>query len=110
MGGLTDDSSGLVLILIVVALVIMAVVAAVLFFRLLTKFKLVNSALAPFGAKAAFWGALIYTVFPIDVLPDPFMGDDIGFLALALFYINRVLASLEDNDDDDRGVGPEIIG
>ena len=111
MGGLTDDSAGVVLILIMAALVIMAIVAAVLFFKLLAKFKPVHDQLAPFGAKAAFWGAVAYTLVPIDVLPDPFLGDDIGVLALALFYLNKVLAALNENDlENEAGDRPFIDG
>ncbi|MEO3776666.1 YkvA family protein [Micromonospora sp. B11E3] len=42
------------------------------------------------GGKVAFWGALAYTVFPVDVLPDPIYLDDIGVLAGALFYLGRL--------------------
>ncbi|WP_405114210.1 YkvA family protein [Micromonospora sp. NBC_01405] len=43
------------------------------------------------GGKVAFWGALAYTVFPIDVLPDPIYLDDIGVLAGALIYLGRLV-------------------
>jgi uncharacterized protein DUF1232 len=39
------------------------------------------------SGKVAFWGALIYTVLPIDLLPDPIYLDDMGVLAMALFYL-----------------------
>ncbi|MGB2568931.1 hypothetical protein ACPFP2_10825 [Micromonospora citrea] len=42
------------------------------------------------GGKVAFYGALIYTVFPVDVLPDPIYLDDIGVLAGALIYLTRL--------------------
>ena len=41
--------------------------------------------------KIAFYGALAYTIFPIDLLPDPIYLDDIGVLAAALFYLNASL-------------------
>jgi hypothetical protein len=43
------------------------------------------------GGKVAFWGALVYTVFPVDVLPDPIYLDDIGVLAAALLYLGRLV-------------------
>ena len=42
------------------------------------------------GGKFAFYGALIYSIFPIDVLPDPIYLDDIGVLAGALVYLTRL--------------------
>jgi uncharacterized membrane protein YkvA (DUF1232 family) len=41
------------------------------------------------GGKWAFYGALIYTVFPVDLLPDPIYLDDMGVLAAALIYLSR---------------------
>lgn len=38
----------------------------------------------PLRDKALFWGALLYTVSPVDLLPDPVYLDDIGVLVLAL--------------------------
>ncbi|WP_144119204.1 YkvA family protein [Catellatospora sichuanensis] len=43
------------------------------------------------GGKVAFWGALIYTIFPVDLLPDPIYLDDMGVLALALMYLTNLL-------------------
>lgn len=42
------------------------------------------------GGKVAFYGALIYTVLPVDVLPDPIYLDDMGVLAGALIYLGRL--------------------
>jgi uncharacterized membrane protein YkvA (DUF1232 family) len=42
------------------------------------------------GGKVAFWGSLIYTVFPVDLLPDPVYLDDMGVLAAALIYMTRL--------------------
>ncbi|MEH0937824.1 YkvA family protein [Micromonospora psammae] len=44
------------------------------------------------GGKVAFYGALIYTVLPVDVLPDPIYLDDMGVLAGALLYLGRLAA------------------
>lgn len=43
------------------------------------------------GGRIAFWGALIYTVFPVDLLPDPIYLDDMGVLALALTYLTNLV-------------------
>lgn len=43
------------------------------------------------GGNVAFWLALIYTIFPIDVLPDPIYLDDIGVLAGTLMYLTRLV-------------------
>ncbi|GAA1600579.1 DUF1232 domain-containing protein [Catellatospora bangladeshensis] len=43
------------------------------------------------GGKIAFWGALIYTIFPVDLLPDPIYLDDMGVLAVALTYLTNLI-------------------
>ncbi|MEH1166349.1 YkvA family protein [Micromonospora sp. CPCC 205539] len=43
------------------------------------------------GGKVAFYGALIYTIFPVDLLPDPIYLDDMGVLAGALIYLTRLV-------------------
>jgi 4-amino-4-deoxy-L-arabinose transferase-like glycosyltransferase len=43
------------------------------------------------GGKVAFWAALIYTILPIDILPDPIYLDDMGVLGLALLYMTHLL-------------------
>jgi hypothetical protein len=43
------------------------------------------------GGKVAFYGALIYTVLPVDLLPDPIYLDDMGVLAGALVYLTRLV-------------------
>lgn len=45
------------------------------------------------GGKVAFYGALLYTIFPIDLLPDPIYLDDIGVLATALAILTKALRS-----------------
>lgn len=41
------------------------------------------------GGKVAFYGALVYTFLPVDILPDPIYLDDMGILAGALIYLTR---------------------
>jgi hypothetical protein len=43
------------------------------------------------GGKVAFYGALIYTIFPVDLLPDPVYLDDMGVLTAALIYLTRLV-------------------
>lgn len=44
------------------------------------------------GGKVAFYGALIYAILPVDLLPDPIYLDDMGVLAGALIYLSRLAA------------------
>ncbi|MGC5017001.1 DUF1232 domain-containing protein [Micromonospora sp. DT47] len=43
------------------------------------------------SGKVAFYGALIYTILPVDLLPDPIYLDDMGVLAGALFFLTRLV-------------------
>ncbi|MFP8882998.1 DUF1232 domain-containing protein [Streptomyces mangrovi] len=65
-------------------------VAAVLLVRLVRTYLLLRGADIPVSARAAFWGALVYTVFPVDLLPDPVYLDDVGLLLLALHHLGAV--------------------
>lgn len=98
MESLTEDRSGLTLLVILAVVVLMIGAAAFLFIRLLTKYRLVHGQFMPFGAKAAFWLAIAYTVLPIDLLPDPLLFDDIGVLIAALTYINHLRNQLAGGD------------
>ncbi|NED80546.1 DUF1232 domain-containing protein [Streptomyces sp. SID11233] len=69
---------GAVLVLLTVG------IAAVLLVRVFRARKLLVDAGIPLQNKALVWAALIYTVSPVDLLPDPVYLDDIGFLMLAL--------------------------
>jgi uncharacterized membrane protein YkvA (DUF1232 family) len=79
--------------LVITALVVIAVVtlAGVIWFA--RKLIITRRALGELGieGKVAFYGALIYTIFPVDLLPDPIYLDDIGVLAGALFYLTNRL-------------------
>ena len=71
------------------ALVLLTVgVAGVLLVRVLRARKLLAAAGIPLRDKALFWAAVIYTVSPVDLMPDPVYLDDIGFLLLALRSLN----------------------
>ncbi|MGN5633483.1 YkvA family protein [Streptomyces sp. AC154] len=69
---------GAVLVLLTVG------IAAVLLVRVFRARKLLVDAGIPLQNKALVWAAIIYTVSPVDLLPDPVYLDDIGFLMLAL--------------------------
>ena len=61
--------------------------------RLATKVLATRRRLGPLGAggKLAFYGSLIYAIFPIDLLPDPIYLDDMAVLGGALFYLTKLL-------------------
>jgi uncharacterized membrane protein YkvA (DUF1232 family) len=80
----------------VIIIAVIAIVGAVtLAFALRLVFKLwsMRKMLATTGAsgKFAFWGALAYTIFPIDILPDPIYLDDMVVLGAALAYLTKVV-------------------
>ncbi|MEU2678998.1 YkvA family protein [Streptomyces sp. NPDC007107] len=72
------------LIIGALVLLLMAGAAAVLLVRVIRARKLLVDAGIPLRDKALFWASVIYTVSPVDLLPDPVYLDDIGFLLLAL--------------------------
>ncbi|MER7416631.1 YkvA family protein [Micromonospora peucetia] len=43
------------------------------------------------NGKVAFYGALLYTFLPVDLLPDPIYLDDMAVLTGALFYLGRLV-------------------
>ncbi|CAM5648970.1 YkvA family protein [Streptomyces atroolivaceus] len=65
-------------------LLLMAGAAAVLLVRVIRARRLLVDAGIPLRNKALVWASVIYTVSPVDLLPDPVYLDDIGFLLLAL--------------------------
>lgn len=79
---------------LVVVLVLLAaatlVVAVVLVIRLFRMRALIRSAGMPMSGKAAFWAAVIYSVSPVDLLPDPIYLDDIGILLGAITYVGHL--------------------
>ncbi|WP_031510245.1 YkvA family protein [Streptomyces megasporus] len=72
-----------------VAAVAMLAAAAVLLVRVVRAYRLLRSEDVPVGTKAAFWGAVVYTLFPLDLLPDPVYLDDIGLLAPVLHHLGK---------------------
>jgi uncharacterized membrane protein YkvA (DUF1232 family) len=83
---------------------VLALVTAVLAVRLLVKLvrarRLLRAAGVPLSTKAMFWGSIAYTVWPVDLLPDPVYLDDLGFLLLALRSVHAALARARAADGD----------
>ncbi|WP_406288123.1 YkvA family protein [Embleya sp. NBC_00896] len=67
-----------------VAVVAMLVVVVVLVRRLLRTWRLVRGPEATRRDRLLFYGALIYAISPVDLLPDPILIDDIAVLMFAL--------------------------
>ena len=74
---------GLVIILVLVVLF--------LIFMLVRKHRQVHQQHIPVSTKVAYWLSLVYTVFPVDLLPDPVYFDDIVVLISGLIYVNTSL-------------------
>ncbi|MGP3925165.1 hypothetical protein [Streptomyces sp. 8N616] len=67
-----------------VVVAVTVLVAVKLLLRLLRTRRLLREAGIPASGKVAFWAAVGYLVLPVDLLPEPILLDDIGFLLLAL--------------------------
>ncbi len=72
------------MLLAAVLLAVVAAFAVVLLVRLVRARRVLRRAGVPVENTLAFWGALIYVISPVDLLPDPVYLDDIGVLLLAL--------------------------
>lgn len=78
------DSTTAWLVVAAVVAAALAVTAAVLLVRVFAARRLLRDAGIPLRDKALFWAAVVYTVSPVDLIPDPVYLDDIGVLLLAL--------------------------
>ncbi|WP_405997097.1 DUF1232 domain-containing protein [Streptomyces sp. NBC_00829] len=76
--------SWMVVAVVAVLVAVTVVLAGMLTVRLVKARRLLRDAGIPATNKLVFWGALIYLVSPVDLLPDPILLDDIGILLLAL--------------------------
>ncbi|MFJ9934294.1 YkvA family protein [Streptomyces virginiae] len=85
-----------------------AIAAAVLFVRVLKARRLLTDAGIPLHDKALFWAALIYTVSPVDLIPDPVYLDDIGILMLALRSLHAAAAASRPSKEPGVDVGTRI--
>ncbi|MET4926427.1 YkvA family protein [Streptomyces sp. PSRA5] len=88
----TNLTFTLVVAAVVVAVVSMLVATIVLFVKVFRTRRLLREAGVPLTNRAAYWGALIYVVSPVDLLPDPVYLDDIGVLLLALRSLHAASA------------------
>ncbi|MYR98175.1 MULTISPECIES: YkvA family protein [unclassified Streptomyces] len=81
------------LVVAAVAALIMLALAAVLLVRVFKARKLLVDAGIPLRNKALVWAAVVYTISPVDLMPDPVYLDDIGFLLLALRSLHAAATS-----------------
>ncbi|MFF0173066.1 YkvA family protein [Micromonospora profundi] len=79
-----------VLVVIAGILAIATLVGAVLLAVRVVRTRRMLTGLGASG-KVVFYGALIYAIFPVDILPDPIYLDDMGVLAGALIYLTRLV-------------------
>jgi len=82
-------------IILAVVVGVVGIVTLVFAIRLAVKLVAMRRMLGELGAsgKVVFWGALAYTIFPIDLLPDPIYLDDMGVLTGALIYLSKLAAA-----------------
>ncbi|WP_368733128.1 YkvA family protein [Streptomyces alkaliphilus] len=72
------------LVVLGVIAVATAAVAVVLVTKLVRSYRTLRAVGLNSGDRFAFWGAIAYTIWPVDLLPDPIYLDDIGVLLAAL--------------------------
>jgi uncharacterized membrane protein YkvA (DUF1232 family) len=85
----STQTAWLVLALAAVAVAATLVVAIRLALKLVRARRLLGASRIPLSSKAMFWASLAYLVCPVDLLPDPVLLDDIGFLLLALRSLHK---------------------
>ena len=85
-----DSWGGVPLILIGLLVLATLAVAIFLFVRLLRMGRVARSVDMPQQGRIAFWIGLIYSVSPVDLLPDPVYLDDIGVLVGAITYLGHL--------------------
>ncbi|WP_051814407.1 DUF1232 domain-containing protein [Kitasatospora sp. MBT63] len=90
-------------------------VAAVLVVRLVRARRLLRSTGVPMSTKVLFWASIAYLVCPVDLLPDPVLLDDIGFLLVALRSVHKAalragVGPAARRADGPDGPGPERAG
>ncbi|MFK4149189.1 YkvA family protein [Streptomyces sp. NPDC004065] len=83
-----DSTTKALLVAAVLAAVVLALAAGV-FVRLLRTRRDLRRAGLPTGPRWVFWGAVLYFLLPVDLVPDPVYLDDIGVLLLALRTLHQ---------------------
>jgi hypothetical protein len=86
--GMSDGDWTLIAVLVGVLAIATLIGAVVLAVKVWKTRKMLGDLGA--GGKVAFYGALIYTIFPVDLLPDPVYLDDMGVLTAALIYLTKL--------------------
>ncbi|MFD7627909.1 YkvA family protein [Streptomyces sp. NPDC059851] len=76
----------------------LAAAAAVLLVRVFRTRRLLLDAGIPLRDKALFWLAVVYTVSPVDLVPDPVYLDDVGVLLLALRSLQAAASAVRAGD------------
>lgn len=87
-----DANLTVILIVAAVAVLAMLVATIVLFVKVFRARAMLREAGVPLSNRAAYWGALLYVVSPVDLLPDPVYLDDIGVLLLTLRSLHAASA------------------
>ncbi|MGD9484845.1 YkvA family protein [Streptomyces sp. TRM70308] len=83
-----------VVLAVAAALVLVTLVLAVrLGVHVVRARRLLREAGVPASGRLATWGALLYLLSPVDLLPDPVLVDDIGVLLLALRSLQAAAGS-----------------
>ncbi|MFE1249318.1 YkvA family protein [Streptomyces sp. NPDC058735] len=89
-----DTTTSVIVLAAVLAAVVLAFAAGA-FVRLVRTRRELRRAGLPTGPRWVFWGAVLYFVLPVDLLPDPVYLDDIGVLLLALRTVRGSLGERE---------------
>ncbi|MBB6417578.1 YkvA family protein [Streptomyces massasporeus] len=89
------DTTTMVIILAAVLAAFILVFAVVVLVRLVRTRRDLRRAGLPTGPRWVFWGAVLYLVLPVDLVPDPVYLDDIGVLLLALRTVRGSLGERE---------------
>ncbi|MFH9011073.1 YkvA family protein [Streptomyces sp. NPDC017943] len=93
------ETTTLVIILAAVLAAVVLAVAVGVLVRLVRTRRDLRRAGLPAGPRWVFWGALLYFVLPVDLVPDPVYLDDIGVLLLALRTVRGSLGERERSTD-----------
>ncbi|GAA2109315.1 hypothetical protein GCM10009759_49820 [Kitasatospora saccharophila] len=88
---MSEGTSTLLWVAAAVFLVATVAAAIVLVVKLVRTKRLLADTNIPMSKKLLFWGAIAYLVFPVDLMPDPVLIDDIGVLLLALRSLNKAV-------------------
>jgi len=86
-----DFWQGQLVIAAIAVVVFTGVLAVFLLVTLIRKYRQVNRPDTPLPVKFGYYASIAYAIFPVDLLPDPLLIDDIGVLLGALLYVSRAL-------------------